>query len=413
MNASAAAGPAPAPGLTFGEKVVVLAGGIIASMALTVINPVLPAIEQALAHNATDRMLVKQLFGAVTLAMVIGAPLGGFLVSRLGMRPLLLGASLVFAAGGTAGLYLSSLPLLLVSRMLVGASAACIQVMSLTLVSMRLDAAGRAKWMGLHISTAILCSLVVFPIAGFLGDYSWRLPFLLYLFGLVVFAALLISPTQDDPKPDKSEAAAAPDEEPIITWMPWHYVIMSLFIGVITFLPTIYTPYLFVERAGLTPFEMSLIFMGNALVGGIVAMLYGRARHYLSVHVAFLCSFGGAALGLAILAVALNLPTMLVGFAIYTIGNSWFVANTMTSLGGKVMHDQQARAAGLVKAGHFLSTPIMVMIVAPYAEQWGAVAVMLMASAMSAFIFVLMIGRMIALGRDSLAAQPMPQAAGH
>jgi len=410
---TATAESAPAPGLTFSEKIVVLAGGIIAAMALTVLNPVLPAIEQELAHNATDRMLVKQLFGAVTLAMVVGAPLGGFLVARLGMRRLLLAASLIFAIGGSAGYFLSSLPMLLGSRLLVGASAACIQVMSLTLIGTRLDPLGRAKWMGLHIATAIFCSLVVFPAAGILGNFSWRLPFLLYLFGLILFVVQLFSRGGDAPQQAKAKTAPAEEEESIFRWMPWHYVVLSLFIGVITFLPTIYTPYLFVERAGLTPFQMSLIFTATALIGGIVALLYGKARYYLSVHVTFLCSFGSAAVGMAVLALAPNLTIMLVGFVIYTFGNAWFVANVMTSLGGKVKNHQQARAAGIVKAGHFVSTPIVVIVVAPYAEKFGALSVMLMAGAMSAFIFVLMIGRIIYLGRDSLSAQTAAQGAGH
>jgi MFS family permease len=109
-------------GLTFGEKVVVMLGGIIAGMSLTVLNPVLPSIEKALAHTLTDQMLVKQLFGITTLAMLLGAPLGGFLVSRLGMRRLLLGASLLFAFGGSAGYLLSSLPLLLASRFCVASA---------------------------------------------------------------------------------------------------------------------------------------------------------------------------------------------------------------------------------------------------------------------------------------------------
>jgi len=124
---------------------------------------------------------------------------------------------------------------------------------------------------------------------------------------------------------------------------------------------------------GLAPSRMGLIMMATALLGGIVALLYGKARHYISVHVTFLICFGGAAAGLAVMALAPSLAVLLLGFAIYSFGNSWFVANTMTSLGGKVKNHQQSRAAGLVKAGHFLSTPIMVMIVAPYAEKWGAV----------------------------------------
>ena len=57
-----------AAGLDFSEKVVVIGGGILAAMALTVVNPVLPTIDKELAHSAFDSMLVKQLFGFTSLA---------------------------------------------------------------------------------------------------------------------------------------------------------------------------------------------------------------------------------------------------------------------------------------------------------------------------------------------------------
>ena len=64
----------------------------------------MPAIDTALAHSPHDSLLVKQLLGAVGLAMVAGAPLGGYLVDRLGLRTLLVGGSLLYTAA-TAGLY--------------------------------------------------------------------------------------------------------------------------------------------------------------------------------------------------------------------------------------------------------------------------------------------------------------------
>ena len=406
---TAAAAP---PGLSFGEKVVVLMGGIVAGMSLTVLNPVLPSIEKALAHTPTDQMLVKQLFGAVTLAMVIGAPLGGFLVARLGMRRLLLGASLVFAFGGSAGFFLSSLPLLLVSRLFVGISAACIQVMALTLVNTRLDRVGRAKWMGLHVAIATLCSLAIFPLSGALGEISWRLPFLEHLFGLVVFAAILVSPTSEAAAPPRAKVAAgAVGDESMVKWMPWHYVFLTLFTGAITFLPTIYSPFLFKEKFGLGPAGIAAIMFGTALVGTLSAFLYGRAMRHLSVHAAFLVAFGLAAVGMLDVALAPSLWLMIVGFVIYGIGNAWFVPNVMTSLGGKVEPHQQARAAGLVKMGQFLSTPLCVLVVEPYARQFGAYTVMLLACGMASFILLLMIVRMATLGKASLAAPA--RVAGH
>lgn len=153
----------------------------------------------------------------------------------------------------------------------------------------------------------------------------------------------------------ETDSDLAAERESILRSMPWHYVLMSLCIGVIT----------------------------------------------------FLCSCGMAAAGMAIFAVAQNLVVMLVGFAIHSIGNSWFVPNVMTSLGGKLKHHQQARAAGLLKAGQFLSTPIVAVIVEPYPEQFGAVTVMLMAGALSACVFILMVGRMIALGKASPTVDPV------
>jgi MFS family permease len=397
--------------LTFGEKVVVMMGGIIAGMSLTVLNPVLPSIEKALAHTPTDQMLVKQLFGITTLAMLLGAPLGGFLVARVGMRRLLLGASLLFAFGGSAGVFLSSLPLLLVSRLCVGLSAACIQVMALTLVNTKLSGVARAKWMGLHVSIATLCSLAVFPLSGYLGDISWRLPFLEHLFALIVFAAILVSPASEVPKPP-ARATGVPDES-IWKWMPWHYIALTLFTGAITFLPTIYSPFLFKERFDLLPSGIAGIMYFSAFVGGMSAFFYGRAMRYLSVHSAFLVAFGLAAIGMLIVAFAPSLPVMVGGFMIYGIGNAWFVPNFMTSIGIKVLPHQQARAAGLVKMGQFGSTPICVLVVEPYARQFGPVTVMLLASAMATFIFVLMLIRMATLGKSSLAVAPAGVATGH
>lgn len=391
--------------LNFGEKVIVLMGGVVAGMSLTVLNPVLPSIEKALAHTPTDQMLVKQLFGAVTLAMVLGAPLGGFFVGRVGMRRLLLVASLVFAFGGSAGFFLSSLPLLLVSRLCVGLSAACIQVMALTLVNTKLSGVARAKWMGLHVSVATLCSLAIFPMSGFLGDISWRLPFLEHLFGLVVFAAILASPVTELPK-TPARAAGTLEDQPLWKWMPWHYVGLTLFSGAITFLPTIYSPFLFRERFGLIPSGIATVMLITALTGGLSAMFYGRAMRYLTVHTAFLIAFGCAGVGMLVVALAPSLPLMIGGFLVYAIGNAWFVPNFMNSIGAKVLPHQQARAAGLVKMGQFGSTPLCVLVVEPYARQFGPVTVMLLACGLAAFIFVLMLIRMIATRKRALASVP-------
>jgi len=134
-----------ATGLDFSDKMVVIVGGILAAMALSVLNPVLPSIDKALSHSPADSSLVRQLFGFTSLAMAAGAPLGAWASKQFGMRRMLIVASLLYAIAGTAGLYLGTLPLLLVSRLAVGACAANRSIRSWSALTASGDAS-RLRW---------------------------------------------------------------------------------------------------------------------------------------------------------------------------------------------------------------------------------------------------------------------------
>ena len=218
--------------LDFTGKLLILLSGILSAMCLTAINSVLPSIEKELARGPNDAMLVKQLLGAVALAMAAGAPLGGFMADRFGLRRTLFVGALVYTVAGTAGLYLSSLPLLLVSRLFLGLAAAAIQVLGLTMVNTQLSGNARARWMGLHVSVAIFGTLFIHPLAGLLGEISWRLPFALYGIGAALLVGLLFGRGEAAPAAAKADAAAAEPAGPgIISWFPWHYLVLAFAIG--------------------------------------------------------------------------------------------------------------------------------------------------------------------------------------
>jgi MFS family permease len=391
-----------------GEKLVVLIGGVMASLAITAIGAVLPTIDRALAHTATEAMLVKQLVAGVTLAMVVGAPLGGFLMGRVGMRKVLLVATLVYSISGAAGFFLSSLPALLVTRLALGAAAATIQVTAIVLVNTRLAPEDRPKWMGLHVALATLATLVINPLSGLIGAIDWRYPFLEYLvgFGFVVFAALLTMRDRAPDAPDPERTSAVPEKDPSIwAWFPWHYLFLSLMVGSVTFIPTIYLPFLLRDEAGLDPRGIAAYLTVAALVGGLAAMLYGRGRKHLTAHGAFLASFTLAGVGTLTMALSHALPAIVLGGIVYSAGNGWFVPNIMTALGAKVAPAQQGRAAGLVKAVHFSSAPVAVVLIEPFARAYGARMAILVACALAFLVALLMLARMVHPGR---AAAPLP-----
>ena len=150
------------PPLEWGAKAIMLCGGLMVALALSAINSVLPQIEADLAHGPQDSLLIKQLVGIVGLSMVIGAPLAGFLVDRIGARRVVITACLLYAAIGTAGLYLSS------SAGADRISPAArhrgrrrLRRRAMTMINTRLTGIDRAKWMGAHVGVAMIGSIIV------------------------------------------------------------------------------------------------------------------------------------------------------------------------------------------------------------------------------------------------------------
>jgi MFS family permease len=389
--------------LDFTQKLVVLLSGLLSSLSLTAITSVLPSISSHLAHGPNDAMLVKQLIGAVTLAMAVGAPTGGYIADKIGLRPTLFGASVIYSVAGTAGLYLNSLPLLLGSRLVLGLAAATIQVLGLAMINTTLAGNARAKWMGLHFFVAIFGTLFIIPLAGQLGEISWRMPFALYAAGLILVLGLLW-PQGERAKGTEAAAvvaglstpaAAVEVGTPTLAGFPWHYLPLAFVLGALTFLPTIAIPFQLREQVGASPSTIAYVMTGTAAIGAVMALLYGRARLYLSTHAAFLLSLGLNFAGAFIATNSSSFALIVTGLLIMGAGAAWFSPNILIAVGAKVTPALQGRAAGLLKAAQFLSAPIAILLVQPYVKRYGEVIALKAVAAIALLMFVLMAVRTI------------------
>ena len=382
--------------LDLGTRVVMLLGGALASLAMVGINSVLPAIDTALASSPEDSLLVKQLIGVVGLAMMGGAILAGFLVEGVAIRSILLVCALVYVVAGTAGLYLSDLRFLLGSRLLLGLSAATIQITAFTLINTRLEGTERAQWMGLHISAAMICTIIVQPVAGFIGDHGWRWPFALYTIGLLMLPAAFLY--REVPRPitlreGKHKLADGPDGAGFWRSFPFHYLPLAVLIGSIVFLPAIYAPFLLREKGLGDPSTIGLVLTADSVAGAIMAYQYGRARRYLTRHGIFAVSFAIAAAGTLMAGLSSGAAGIIAGMLFYGLGVGWFVPNLMTSVGEKLGPKYQARAVGLVKAAHFSSSGIALLIVEPFARQYGTQASLVAVSAIAGSLLLAVLVR--------------------
>jgi predicted MFS family arabinose efflux permease len=372
--------------LNWPTRIVMLIGGLMVAIAMSAISPVLPKIEAALAVTANDKLLVKMLVPIVGVTMVIGAPLTGWLVDRFGLRRILLIHCILYAVGGTAGLYLTEIMPLLASRLLVGLGASGLATISMTLINTRLEGNERARWMGYHIATAMFGALIVQPTVGLLGEIGWRWPFLAYASSLIVAGAALAG-LQEPPLKTSPRARAEDGTGNPLKWFPLWFLPFALIMGSVTYLPNVYLPYVVRDVGVTSPAVISTIMLADALLGASLALLFGRSQRYISSGTAFMISFACTGIGMIIVASASDFFGIVAGMLVFGLGLGWFVPNLMFALSQRVTQLQQGRAVGIVKSAHYLASPLAVVAVEPIARAYGSSAV-LFASGLLSFAMV-------------------------
>jgi len=158
-------------------------------MGAVLMAPLLPSIMGEYAQTPGVHYLVPMALTLPSLCVAILAPLVGWLADSLGRRRLYLLALLLYAACGTAPLYLSSLEAILATRLGVGIAEAIIMVCSTAMLGDYFHGPAREKWLAYQSGIASLSGIVLALLAGVLGHDNWRLPFALYGLSVVLMLA--------------------------------------------------------------------------------------------------------------------------------------------------------------------------------------------------------------------------------
>src|SRR4051794_1417270 len=207
----------PAPGRPAGgaEALVLLFSSCLAVLGAVLLAPVLPRIEDAFAGTAGVEALTPIVLTAPALVIGLTAMVAGRIVDRLGRKRLLVGALVVYAVVGTAPVWLPSLQLIVVSRVLVGLTEAAIMTCCTTLLADYFHGSQRERYFGLQVVFTTVAATIFFGVGGALGEQNWRAPFWLYPVSLPLAAAAAKFVGQPAPR---AHAAARGEKLPPLPW---------------------------------------------------------------------------------------------------------------------------------------------------------------------------------------------------
>ncbi|PIE17339.1 MAG: MFS transporter [Proteobacteria bacterium] len=160
-------------------------------MAGAIIAPALPGIHAAFINTADAELLTRLLLTTPALAIALSAPVAGYLIDRVGRRPVLLTGLVTYAAAGTSGLYLPSLPWLLGGRLVLGLAVAATMTATTTLIADRYAGPRRARFLACQAAFTGLGGVLFLLAGGGMADHHWRMPFAVYVVSLAVLVAAL------------------------------------------------------------------------------------------------------------------------------------------------------------------------------------------------------------------------------
>lgn len=306
---------------------VMLSGGMMMALVVSAMAPINHEAAAYFAKTGDGDLVAQMIMTVPAVGIIIGGPLCGWLIDRMGSKPFLLAVLAVFGTAGSAGLYLDDAISLAASRFVLGLATAGSMTAMITSITEYFSPEARARILGYQSATGSFAGVATIKVAGYLGDYGgWRLPFALYLLAFVVLLLGIRYLPASKPR-IREKVAKAANQGSILGLWPIYLLIVPMFVAV--YMPNIQVSFLLRDDGITLPSTQSNVILTGAFMVGIVALFYGRIRPRLSGNtILFLC-FLCQGVGITVMGLSHSAVPIAVGCGILGIGTG--IANPLIS----------------------------------------------------------------------------------
>ncbi len=392
---SIADAPAPRPaGLPTGRptgrglRAALLVAASLTVMSGATIAPGLPAMRAHFEGAPGADLMVRLVLTMPALFIALCAPFAGLLIERAGRLRVLVAGALLYAAAGTAGLWVETLPALLASRALLGLSVAAVMTTATTLVGDYFAGPERARFLGMQSAFMGLGGLVFVTGGGLAAEIGWRAPFAIYLAALAVpflARAYLFEPAAGAPR----RAGAAPDPVPPQV----RAVLGAGFVSMLAFyLVPVQLPFLLARDLGLPdPWMAGAALGGATLTSSLTSLNYARVAAGRPFGAVVGASWALMAAAFAVLWAAGGFGAVMVAMVLLGMGLGVVFPALTTTMLALVPESRRGRMAGMLTASVFLGQFASPLISQPLAaiglpNVYGLFAVLLAVPALALLI---------------------------
>jgi MFS family permease len=332
--------------------------------------PVLPGVA---AHFGGDNgaFLAQLMMTLPGIGIIVGGPITGWVVERVGPR-MVLGASLLaYALSGASGLVFDSREWLLPARWLLGVAAAGIATSTTALISSRFEGDARARILGYQNASASVVGVLSILGSGAIAEGGgWRAPFALYpVLALPLLALLLGSRSlglvTSAAAPDAKDTARQP--LPLQLWLLYGLTVL-LFAA--AFMTGAQAAFLLAQDGVTSPWLMSVVLGAASLGNAVGSIVFGALRARLHAAGCFTLALVLMALGIGVLGLSHTPGWSALGCGLAGFGSGVMAPWLASRLLEVAPEASRGRAVGLLYAAIFIGDFLNPVFMAALQAVW-------------------------------------------
>lgn len=352
---------------------VMLSGTTFVGLVVAAIAPVMHAIAQHFGQEGQGELVAYGMATLPSVGVMIGGPITGWAIDRVGSRRFLLIALAIFGVMGTAGLYLDNLTALIASRFILGVAASGIVAGTLIMIGEYFDADTRARVLGYQGAVGAIVVLGIILSSGQLADWGgWRAPFALYFAAFVIMAVTAFAIPPRPPAVARRvavQAASPAARQTLFLLWPVLVLVAVLFIG--SFMPTLQVSLLLADNGVLKPSNQSYVLGASAIMVAVGAASYSTVRRYWSDRTMLRMSAISLGFGIVVMGLSHGFALVAVGCAISGFGTGLLNPQVNNLLITRAGEAARGRAVGLGYTARYAGDFLNPVIVRPIKQEVG------------------------------------------
>lgn len=355
-------------------KATLLLASTLTVMSGATISPSLPAMQAYFAEVANSEFWVRLVLTVPALFIVIGSPIAGQVVDKVGRKPLLLGSAILYGAAGSSGFWLGSVFTILVGRALLGLAVAGVMVSATTLIADYYQGDARSNFMGWQAAFMGFGGVLFLSVGGFVADISWRWPFLIYLFAWLLVPTIIFSLYE----PDRSKPESVDADEEQDAAFPVRLLVLiygaALLQQVVFYLIPVQMPFYLESLTGASASQIGNAIALSTLFSAFASMSYGRLKKRFSFISVLAIAFSLMGLGYIGIGLVSSYWLMLVVLVPVGIGLGFIMPNLNVWASNEVPDALRGRALGGLTTFMFLGQFLSPIVSQPVSSSLGLTA---------------------------------------